>query len=141
MSEIAALQLQTMLLLAVGVLLWIVCGAFGKLQVAQVGGGGGVCGVGGGNKVGECLSKWDRRGVEMAGIAARTFSWGGPGAVLVQLVLLAACGYLLSTLARTVGKGQIAAFIDLLNVLTCISLVAANIWTALNSIAKVMNIR
>lgn len=74
------------------------------------------------------------------GIAAQTFSTGGPGSSIVQLLLLASFGSLTSYVASALGQGQIASMIKLLSVMGCIGIVIAQVMSAVNAIAKAFGV-
>ncbi|MDZ4042535.1 MAG: hypothetical protein U1D96_03470 [Eubacteriales bacterium] len=76
-----------------------------------------------------------------AGAAADTFGAGGPGLALVQLLLLAAFGTLLSYVVSALGHGQIASMVKLLTVFGCISLVINVVWSTIATIASVFGVQ
>lgn len=74
------------------------------------------------------------------GIAAQTFSIGGPGAAIVQLLLIAAFGSLVGYVVSALGQGQIASMIKLLTVFSCIGIVITQVLKAINTIAGAFNV-
>ncbi len=73
--------------------------------------------------------------ITLGGIAAQTFSSGGAGSAIVQLVCLAAFGSLSTYVASALGQGQIASMIKLVTVFCCISTVVGVVWSAISQIA------
>ncbi|MEW8957831.1 MAG: hypothetical protein AB2448_01775 [Moorella sp. (in: firmicutes)] len=74
----------------------------------------------------------------MQEIARQTFAGGGPGLVIVQLMLVAVVGWLAGYIAQAAGKGQIAGMIHVATIFTCISLVANTVIKAITTVAKIM---
>lgn len=74
-------------------------------------------------------------------IAASTFGTGGVGVVLIQLMLCAVVGWLLTYIASAVGQGQIAGMIRIATVFICISLVADTAWKAIKVVAAMAGIK
>lgn len=72
----------------------------------------------------------------MQTITAATFGLGGPGTVIVQLLLMALVGYLAAYLAAAVGQGQIAGMIKVVTVFSCLAVVASTLFRALETFAK-----
>lgn len=72
----------------------------------------------------------------MKAITAATFGLGGPGTVIVQLLLMALVGYLAAYLAAAVGQGQIAGMIKVVTVFSCLAVVASTLFKALETFAK-----
>ena len=72
----------------------------------------------------------------MKAITAATFGLGGPGTVIIQLLLMALVGYLAAYLAAACGQGQIAGMIKVVTVFSCLSVVAATLYKALDTFAK-----
>jgi hypothetical protein len=70
------------------------------------------------------------------GIATSTFSPGGPGAAIVELMLIAAFGSLVNYVVSALGQGQIASMIKLVTVFSCIGIVIAQILKAIGSICR-----
>lgn len=70
------------------------------------------------------------------GIAAQTFSGGGPGACIVQLLLIAAFGSLVNYIVSALGQSQIAAMIKLLTVFACIGIVIGQVMSAIRAISS-----
>ena len=73
-------------------------------------------------------------------LAAATFSVGGPGAAIVQLLLLASFGSLCRYVASALGQGQIANMIGLLTVFACIGLVITQVMAAIYQIANAFGV-
>ena len=73
-------------------------------------------------------------------LAAATFSAGGPGAAIVQLLLLASFGSLVGYVVSALGQGQIASMIKLLTVFACIGLVITQVMSAIYQIAKAFGV-
>lgn len=71
-------------------------------------------------------------------IAGPVFKPGGAGFAIIQLMLIAAVGSLAGYIASAVGKGQIAGFIKMTTVFSCIGVVAAQILAAINTFAKLI---
>lgn len=76
----------------------------------------------------------------LANLAASTFSTGGPGAAIVQLLLIASFGSLVGYVVSALGQGQIAAMIKLLTVFACITLVITQVVSAITAIANAFNV-
>lgn len=74
------------------------------------------------------------------GIATQTFSVGGPGAAIVQLLLIAAFGSLTGYVVSALGQGQIASMIKLLTVFACIGIVIAQVMKAIAAISGAFNV-
>lgn len=75
-----------------------------------------------------------------AKVAGEVFGRGGPGYAIVQLMFIAAVGALAGFIAQAVGKGQIAGFIKIITVFSCISVVATQILNAINVFCKLIGI-
>ncbi len=76
-------------------------------------------------------------GAEAIGQAAlSTFGPGGPGMMIIQLMLIAVVGWLAGYVAQAAGKGQIAGMIHVATVFSCISIVAAVAMKAINAIGN-----
>lgn len=73
-------------------------------------------------------------------IAAQTFGPGGPGVVIISLLLIALIGWLAGYIAQAVGKGQIAGMIHIVTVFSCITIVANTAWGALSALGHFMGI-
>lgn len=74
------------------------------------------------------------------GIAAQTFSIGGPGGCIIQLLLIAAFGSLTNYVVSALGQGQIASMVKLLTVFSCIGIVIAQVIKAIGSIASAFGV-
>lgn len=70
------------------------------------------------------------------GIASQTFAAGGPGAAIVQLLLIAAFGSTVNYVLSALGQGQIAAMSKLLTVFACIGIVIGQILKAIWAIGS-----
>lgn len=70
------------------------------------------------------------------GLASQTFSAGGPGAAIVQLLLLAAFGSVVNYVVSALGQNQIASMIKLMTIFACIGLVITQVMKAINAIAN-----
>ena len=68
--------------------------------------------------------------------ALSTFGQGGPGLVIVQMMLIACVGWLSGYIAQAVGQGQIAGMIKITTVFSCISLVAGTAFKAITTVAE-----
>ncbi len=73
-------------------------------------------------------------------IAAKTFAWGAPGAVLFQLMFVALISWFLSCVASAVGNGQIANGIKVVSIFVCIYLITSIAWKAVTAIGKLAGI-
>lgn len=73
----------------------------------------------------------------MAEMVRSTFFGGGPGAILVQLVLIALFAWACGAIAQALGKGQHAGLIQIAAALTGVGMVAARAFSILNSILTV----
>lgn len=69
-------------------------------------------------------------------VAVSTFSPGGPGFLIISLLLIALIGWLSGYIAQAAGKGQIAGMIHIVSVFSCISIVAAAALKALGSVVQ-----
>ncbi|GAB6180974.1 hypothetical protein JCM14036_22930 [Desulfotomaculum defluvii] len=69
-------------------------------------------------------------------VVGSTFSPGGPGAAIIQLMLVALVGWLAGYIAQAVGKGQVASMIHITTVLGCVTVVASVAWKAIEWVAK-----
>jgi hypothetical protein len=78
--------------------------------------------------------------VIFGGLASQTFSAGGPGAAIVQLLLLAAFGSTVNYVVSALGQGQIANMIKLMTIFACISLVIAQIVKAISAISNAFGV-
>ena len=68
--------------------------------------------------------------------ALSTFGQGGPGLVIVQMMLIACVGWLSGYIAQAVGQGQIAGMIKITTVFSCISIVAGTAFKAITTVAE-----
>ncbi|ACV64434.1 hypothetical protein Dtox_3726 [Desulfofarcimen acetoxidans DSM 771] len=68
--------------------------------------------------------------------ALSTFGQGGPGIVIVQMMLIACVGWLSGYIAQAVGQGQIAGMIKITTVFSCIGLVAGTAFKAITTVAN-----
>ncbi len=68
-------------------------------------------------------------------VAVSTFGPGGPGFLIISLLLIALVGWLAGYIAQAAGKGQIASMIHVVSVFSCISIVAGAALKALGSVA------
>ncbi len=66
-----------------------------------------------------------------------TFFGGGPGAILVQLVLIALFAWACGAIAQALGKGQHAGLIQIAAALVGVGMVAARAFAILESILMV----
>lgn len=80
-------------------------------------------------------------GAAYAGVMADTFTKGGVGYSIVQLLLVAAATMLFSTITSALGKGQIAKMISILGVFSCIGIVANMILSVIASVAKAFGVQ
>lgn len=78
--------------------------------------------------------------VAFAGVMADTFSAGGAGFAIVQLLLIAAFGAVATIITNALGKGQIASLIKIVTVFSCISVVIGVILSAITAVAKAFGI-
>ena len=69
-------------------------------------------------------------------VAVSTFGVGGPGFLIISLLLIAMVGWLAGYIAQACGKGQIAGMIHIVSVFSCISIVAGAAMKALGSVAE-----
>ncbi|MDO7786108.1 hypothetical protein [Desulforamulus aquiferis] len=69
-------------------------------------------------------------------VAVSTFGVGGPGFLIISLLLIALVGWLAGYIAQACGKGQIAGMIHIVSVFSCISIVAGAALKALGSVAS-----
>lgn len=74
------------------------------------------------------------------GIAAQTFSAGGPGVCIVQLLLIAAFGSLSGYVISALGHSQIASMVKLLSVFACLSIVIAQVMKAISAISSAFGV-
>lgn len=68
--------------------------------------------------------------------ALSTFGPGGPGMMIIQLMLIAVVGWLAGYIAQAAGKGQIAGMIHVATVFSCIAIVAGVALNAINAVAS-----
>ena len=68
--------------------------------------------------------------------ALSTFGTGGPGMVIIQMMLIAVVGWLFGYIAQAVGQGQIAGMIKITTVFSCIGLVAGTAFKAITTVAE-----
>lgn len=71
-------------------------------------------------------------------VAAATFGPGGPGFVLLQLLLLAVVSYMVAWLASATGHGQFASMAKLTALLGGFAIVCGAIWGALEKIWSIV---
>lgn len=64
----------------------------------------------------------------------------GPGAVVIELALLGVGGWLMSYIARGVGKGQLARLIHMATVFVGLMLVLGTVLRALAAVSNVLGI-
>lgn len=76
----------------------------------------------------------------VAGAVSETFTSGGAGFAIVQLLIMAAFGALAYYIASALGSGQIASMIKLVTVFCCISIVIGVVWKAISAVAKAFSI-
>jgi len=81
-----------------------------------------------------------RVGIAEAGVVGDTFSKGGAGFAIVQLLILAAFGALAVYVISALGYGQVASMTKLVTVFSCISIVIGTVWAAISKIANVFNV-
>lgn len=74
------------------------------------------------------------------GIASQTFTAGGPGACIVQLLELAAFGSLTGYVISALGYGQVASMVKLTTVFACIGLVVAQVLKAISAISNAFGV-
>ena len=74
-------------------------------------------------------------------IGRATFSVGSPGAVVFGLMFLGLIGYLTSYILSAVGKGQLAALINLVVMFVGITMVVGTIVAAIVAVASVAGFR
>lgn len=72
-------------------------------------------------------------------IAVGTFGPGGPGVLIISLLLIALVGWLAGYIAQAAGKGQIAGMIHVVTVFSCIGMVAEAALKALGTLAKLLS--
>lgn len=68
--------------------------------------------------------------------AAATFGPGGPGSMIIQLMLIAVVGWLAGYVAQAAGKGQISGMIHVATIFSCISIVAGTAMKAIDAVGK-----
>lgn len=71
---------------------------------------------------------------------ADTFSTGGAGFAIVQLLLIAAFGAIATIITNALGKGQISALIKVVTVFSCLSVVIGVVLSAITAVAKAFDI-
>lgn len=64
----------------------------------------------------------------------------GPGAIVIQLALLAIGGWLMSYIAQALGKGQVAQLVHLAVIFTAFVLVVNLLFTALMAAGRVLGV-
>lgn len=74
------------------------------------------------------------------GVAAQTFSSGGAGAPIVQLLVIAGFGSLSGYVASALGQGQISNMIKLVSVFSCIGIVISQVIKAISAIASAFGV-
>jgi hypothetical protein len=77
----------------------------------------------------------------IGGIAAETFSVGGAGGAIVQLLLIAGFGTLASYIVSALGQGQISSMVKLVTVFSCIGLIINVIWQAISAVANAFGVK
>ncbi len=70
-------------------------------------------------------------------LARDTFSVGGPGAVMFQLMFIGVIGWMLFKVLEAVGQGQIANMLKIVTVFVCIVMVAGQVWRAIQVIGSI----
>lgn len=73
----------------------------------------------------------------MAQLAYETFGPGGPGSVLIQLMLIGVVSWLLSYITTAAGKGQISNMIQAVTTFVCIGIIAGVAWSTILTVAKI----
>ncbi len=73
----------------------------------------------------------------MKELALNTFGVGGPAAVLVQLMLIAVVGWLLSAIASSARQGKVANYINIVTVFVSLYLVVQTVWKAIQAVAGI----
>lgn len=73
----------------------------------------------------------------MGQLAYETFGPGGPGAVLIQLMLIGVVSWLLSYITQAAGKGQISNMIQIVSRFICIGIIAATAWNTIMTVARI----
>jgi hypothetical protein len=73
-------------------------------------------------------------------IAAETFAFGGPGAILFQLMLIGVVSWLLAYVCAAVNKGQIADMIRVVSLFLGIGMITAEALKVILAIAKIAGI-
>jgi len=73
----------------------------------------------------------------MKELAYQTFKFGGPGGVLLQLMLLAVVSWLASFIAGAVNNGRIASMINVSATFISLTLVANLAWKAIQAVATI----
>lgn len=68
-------------------------------------------------------------------VADKTFGSGGPGVAIIQLLLIAAVGWIAGYIAQAFGKGQIANMIHMTALFSCLTIVASVAWNAIKYVA------
>ncbi len=77
----------------------------------------------------------------MAEIARNTFTWGGPGAILFQLMLLGVVGgWALASITHAVGQGQVARLISVGCIFVALSLVFSLAWNVVLTVARAVGL-
>lgn len=64
----------------------------------------------------------------------------GPGAVVIEIALLAIGGWAMSYIAQALGKGQLARLIHIAMLFAAFCIVINTLWNALSAVARVFGI-
>lgn len=64
----------------------------------------------------------------------------GPGAVVIEIALLAIGGWLMGYIAQAVGKGQLARLVHIAMLFAAFVIVVNTLWNALTAVARVLGI-
>lgn len=76
-----------------------------------------------------------------AQITASTFGIGGPGAALIQLLLISIVAWLAMYISNAVGNGQIAGMIRVTATFTCIGIIAGLAWQVIKAVCAFAGIQ
>lgn len=69
-------------------------------------------------------------------IASTTFGPGGPGALIISLLLIALVGWISGYIAQAAGKKQVAGMIHVVTLFSCIAMVADAAYNALGALGR-----
>ena len=78
--------------------------------------------------------------IAYAGVMADTFSAGGAGFAIVQLLIIAAFGALAVLITNALGKAQVSAMIKIVTVFSCLAIVIGVVVSAIGAVAKAFGV-